>query len=100
FGYGWRHYPRREPFIPIDQTPARHTSAVLLAAAGSTHPKRHEPDRDRSPVAAARNGSQRLRSGRSGFALQESNGFPDTRCRRTCCGRGPSAVRFNGERFV
>ena len=29
FGYGWRHYPRREPFIPIDQTPAGHTSAGL-----------------------------------------------------------------------
>src|SRR5437879_9399270 len=27
FGYGWRHYPRREPFTPIDQTPAGHTSA-------------------------------------------------------------------------
>jgi len=33
FGYGWRHYPRREPFIPIDQTPAGHTSAALRAAA-------------------------------------------------------------------
>jgi len=27
FDYGWRHYPRREPFIPIDQPPAGHTSA-------------------------------------------------------------------------
>src|SRR5437773_12533509 len=28
FDYGWRHYPRREPFIPIDQPPAGHTRAA------------------------------------------------------------------------
>jgi hypothetical protein len=29
--YGWRHRPRREPFIPIDQSPAWHTTAGIPA---------------------------------------------------------------------
>ena len=31
--YGWRHRPRREPFIPIDQSPAWHTTAGIPAGA-------------------------------------------------------------------
>src|SRR5213076_2036532 len=43
FDYGWRHYPRREPFIPIDQPPAGHTSAALRAAARVAN--QHDPAR-------------------------------------------------------
>lgn len=34
-GYGWRHRPRREPFIPIDLSPAWHTSAAFTPLSGS-----------------------------------------------------------------
>ena len=30
FSYGWRHRPRRAPFIPIVSLPAKHTSAPVL----------------------------------------------------------------------
>ena len=29
FSYGWRHRPRRAPFIPIVSLPAKHTSAAF-----------------------------------------------------------------------
>ena len=39
--YGWRHRPRREPFIPIDQSPAWHTTAGIpageFALVGNVH---------------------------------------------------------------
>ncbi len=40
FGYGWRHYPRRGPFTPIDQTPAGHTSAGLQTRSSHEHKER------------------------------------------------------------
>ncbi len=57
-------------------------------------------ERNRFPetVAAATCCGPQPAPGRSGFTHQERNGFPETMAAGTCCGRGPSAVRFMGGR--